>query len=187
MSSGLDADTDNSDSPGHAVHWVAENNWVEHALNLPMAFNSGEKWVYNDICAMLTGAIIQEVSGKNLAEFAEEHLFTPLGIKEYYWYTGPNNRTGAMGNLYITVLDFAKIGWLVSNKGKWNGQQIISEKWISEISKKHLDLSAIGSFARLLWIYVVWEGKRNKRVKNMRIYMPLEMEGINYLLFQKKI
>lgn len=147
MSSGLDADTYNMDSPGNGIHWLAENNWVEYALNLPMTFESGEKWMYNDICAMLTGAIVQEASGKNLSEFAKEHLFDPLGIKEYYWYTGPNNRTGAMGNLYISTLDFAKIGSVILNKGKWNGRQIISEKWINEIFEKKLDISNVDPFA----------------------------------------
>ena len=141
MSSGLDADTDDSDSPGNVGNWVAGDDWVASVLNLPMAFESGERYVYNDACAMLTGAIVQEVSGKKLSDFAEEYLFDPLGIKEYYWYTGPKDITCGMGNLYISTLDFAKIGQLVLNKGNWQGEQLISEKWIEEISKKRIKIT----------------------------------------------
>ena len=142
MSSGLAADTDDLNSPGNWLHMMGSDDWLDVALNLPMAFESGTEWVYNDACALLTGAIIQQVSGKSLAEFAEEHLFTPLGIREWHWYKGPNNVTGAMGNLYLTSLDFAKIGYVVLNEGKWDGKQIVSASWIDEMLSKHLDISS---------------------------------------------
>ena len=145
MSSGFDADTDNSDSPGFVGHWIMEDNWVEFALNLPMAFESGTKWVYTDVCAMLCSAIIQKVSGQPMDEFAKEHLFKPLGIREYYWYRNAKNITGGMGNLYISNYDFAKLGLLVLNQGKWGEQQVISADWIDQISTKRLNLSEDGS------------------------------------------
>ena len=140
MSSGMDADSDDANSPGNAGQWMGGDDWMKYALNVPMKFEPGSRWVYNDICAMLTGAIIEEVTGKKLADFAEEYLFDPLGIEEYYWYTGPQNRTGAAGNLYLSTFDFAKFGLLVLNKGKYNGQQVISEKWIGEILQPRIDL-----------------------------------------------
>ena len=94
MSSGLAADDDDSNSPGNTANWLNESNWVNFAIALPMIFKPGEKYVYNDVCPMLIGAIIEEASGKKLADFAKENLFTPLNIREVYWYTAPNGRTG---------------------------------------------------------------------------------------------
>lgn len=37
-------------------------------------------------------------------------------------------------HMYISARDIAKIGQLMLNKGKWNGKQIISEKWIEKIT-----------------------------------------------------
>jgi len=147
MSSGLDADTDDINSKGSAINWLAEEDWLRLVLEIPMKFKSGEKWVYNDACAMLSSAIIQKVSGKTMAEFAEEHLFTPLDIKEYYWYASQKGITAGMGNLYISNLDFAKLGLLVLNKGKWKDTQIISTNWIKEMLTKRLDISKIDPFA----------------------------------------
>ena len=52
-----------------------------------------------------------------------------------------------MGNLYISALDFAKLGQLVINKGEWQGKRIISAAWINEISKKRFDISKEDPFA----------------------------------------
>lgn len=152
MSSGLDADTDNWESPGNAGQWIAREDWLPYLLNLPMAFNSGERWVYNDASAVLTGAIIEEVSGMNLAEFAENYLFGPLGIKEYYWYSNANGRTGGAGNLYISALDFAKIGLLLVNEGTWQGERLLSEAYIAELSTEHIYDPNNGSYGYLWYI-----------------------------------
>ncbi|MFK7972756.1 MAG: serine hydrolase domain-containing protein [Bacteroidia bacterium] len=148
MSSGLDADVFDEESPGNAINWVAKDDWVAHVLSLSMKFEPGEKWVYNDACAMLIGAVIEEKSGMKLADFAKEHLFDPLGITEYYWYSGAGNRTGPMGNLYLSALDFAKIGAVVLHKGRWKEKQVVSESWIAEITQPRLDIEAQNPFAK---------------------------------------
>lgn len=147
MSSGLSADDNDHNSPGGTGNWLTNDNWVNFAIALPMLFTPGEKYVYNDVCPMLVGAIIEEASGKKLSDFARDNLFTPLGIREYYWYTAPDGRTGPMGNLYISALDFAKLGQLVINKGQWYGKKIISSTWINEISTKRFDISKEDPFA----------------------------------------
>lgn len=187
MSSGMDSDTDDINSPGNWVNWGPQDNWVEIALNVPMKFDSGEKWVYNDICAMLCSAIIQKASGKPLDEFAKEHLFEPLGIREYYWYRNAQNITGGMGNLYITNLDFAKIGLLVLNKGKWKNQQIISANWIEEISTKRLDLPDLGPFANS-YGYFWWIGQKNIHGKDYEYFFASGNGGNKlYIIPQENI
>ena len=148
MSSGLNADDNDMDSPGNTGNWLLKENWVNYAISLPMIFKPGQRYVYNDVCPMLVGAIIEEASGMKLSDFAKENLFTPLGIREYYWYTAPNGRTGPMGNLYITALDFAKIGQLVINKGQWQGKRIVSSDWIDAIYKTRTDISKEDPYAQ---------------------------------------
>jgi len=72
-------------------------------MSLPMTSAPGDKYVYSDVCPMLIVAIIEERSGMKLSEFAKNNLFEPLGIREFYWYTAPNESTGPMGNLYLSV------------------------------------------------------------------------------------
>jgi CubicO group peptidase (beta-lactamase class C family) len=133
MASGLDADSDDFDTPGNVGHFIRMDNWKEYILSIPLANTPGEKWVYADINAILVGAIIEEQSGMSLRDFAKKYVFNPLGIQQYYWFTNASNQTGAAGNLYLSTLDFAKLGVLVANKGKWGEQQIVKAEYIERL------------------------------------------------------
>lgn len=154
MSSGLDADTDDSRTVGQAGNWIAMDDWKEYLLNVPLTENPGKRWVYADIHALLVGMAIEEASGMSLRDYAKEKLFGPLGIEQLYWYTNASNQTGAAGNLYISTLDFAKLGLLIVNEGKWGGKQLIHPEFIKElISHEKFDLSkrSLGDSYGMLW------------------------------------
>ncbi len=133
MSSGLDADSDDGQTPGNAGQWIARDEWVEYILSIPLAEEPGTRWVYADINAALIGAIIEEKSGMSLKDFAKKNVFDPLDIKEFYWFTNAANQTVAAGNLYLSTLDFAKLGVLVTNKGKWGNEQIVQADYIEKL------------------------------------------------------
>lgn len=133
MSSGLDADSDDASSIGQAGNWIAKDDWKEYLLNVPLKSTPGEKFVYADINPLLIGLAIEEASGMSLKEYAQEKLFKPLGIHQFYWYTNTAHQTGAAGNLYISALDFAKLGTLVTNEGRYGDQQVIEPEYIDLI------------------------------------------------------
>lgn len=49
--------------------------------NQPMEFAPGERWKYNNSGYILLGAVIEKASGKSYAQFLEDHIFGPLGMK----------------------------------------------------------------------------------------------------------
>lgn len=155
MSSGLDADTNDMETTGHSVHWMSKPDWKPYLLSVSLTGKPGEKWSYADIHAVLIGAIIEETSGMSLKDFAREKLFKPLGIEQFYWYTNSSNQTGAAGNLYISAVDFAKLGLLVSNTGKWKDTQLIESDYMKElVESRTLDVShemGKGTFYGMLW------------------------------------
>ena len=142
MASGLDADSEDGETPGNAGQWMAREEWTQYLLGIPLAEEPGTRWVYADINAALIGAIIEEQSGMSLKDYAAEKVFETLGIKEYYWYTNAANQTAAAGNLYISTLDFAKLGVLVAADGKWGEKRIIDASYIERLKqRKVFDLS----------------------------------------------
>ncbi|MEM6377883.1 MAG: serine hydrolase, partial [Bacteroidota bacterium] len=155
MVSGLDADSDNTETPGNAYNWIAKDNWKDYILQVKSVRKPGEKWVYADIHPVLISLIIEEITGKSLKEYAQEKLFAPIGITEVYWYTNANKQTGAAGNLYFSTVDFAKLGVLVLNEGQWQGKQIIDRNFAQQIlHEKNYQLPEEWSFADsygLLW------------------------------------
>ncbi len=161
MSSGLDADADDGNTPGNAGQWITRDEWLSYILGVSLAGSPGEKWVYADINAALIGAIIEEKSGMSLSDFAKEKVFGPLGIKEYYWYTNAANQTTAAGNFYLSTLDFAKFGVLVANGGKWGDQQIVQAAYIERLLNHKVfhisDANPLADNYGMLW----YKSKRN--------------------------
>ncbi len=181
MSSGLDADTDDSGTVGFAGNWIAMDNWKEYILNVPMNSKPGEKWVYADIHAILIGLVIEKVSGMSLRDFARERLFGPLDITQVYWYTNASNQTGAAGNLYLSTLDFAKLGLLVVGDGRWNGVQIMDSDFTKElITHKKFDLS--NSFPLADTYGFLWYKTTRTFGANEFEYLFASGNGGNYLI-----
>ncbi len=180
MSSGLDADSDNPGTIGHAVNWVAKDDWKAFLLQVPLIDEPGERWVYADINALLIGVVIEETSGQSLSDFAQEKLFDPLGIKQYYWYTTAANQTGAAGNLYLTTLDFAKLGTLLVNEGKWKNKQLIELDYIQELSIEAFDLSTNNPFADTYGMF--WYKSRRTFGNKTVNYLFASGNGGNHLV-----
>jgi CubicO group peptidase (beta-lactamase class C family) len=82
---------------------------------------------------MIIAGIIEKASKMRLDRFAEKYLFNPLGIDDYRWIKDLTGFCHAGGGLHIKPADMMKIGLLVMNQGRWNNEQIISEKWISKV------------------------------------------------------
>ncbi|MEM9821436.1 MAG: serine hydrolase [Bacteroidota bacterium] len=181
MSSGLDADSDNWETPGNAGQWIAKDEWLTYLLGIPLVKAPGTRWVYADINAALIGAIIEERSGMSLRDFAKEKVFGPLGITEYYWFTNAANQTVAAGNLYLSTLDFAKLGTLVANKGKWGDQQIVQTDYVERLLQhKVFELSDYNPLAdqyAMLW----YKSKRNFGTKTVD-YLWASGNGGNHLV-----
>lgn len=187
MSSGLDADTDNSKTIGHEVNWIARTDWKGYLLRIPLIAKPGKNWVYTDVNPLLIAAVIEETSGMSLRDYAKKNLFGPLGIEQFYWYTNAANQTGAAGNLYLSTLDFAKLGVLLVNEGSWRGKQLIDPGYIKKFSEETFDISADNPFADfygMLW----YKARRNFGGKSYH-YLFASGNGGNHLVLvpDKKI
>ncbi|SEL99076.1 serine hydrolase domain-containing protein [Parapedobacter koreensis] len=181
MVSGLDADSDNPETPGSEGKWVAKDEWVSYLLSIPLSSKPGEKWVYADINAVLIGAIIEEKSGMSLRDYARQKVFDPLEIKEFYWYTNAANQTGAAGNLYISTLDFAKLGLLVANKGKWGDRQLADYNYMNRLLVEHS--TAIGDYNPLADGYgMLWYRSKRKFGTKEVNYLWASGNGGNHLV-----
>ncbi|MEL6559242.1 MAG: serine hydrolase [Bacteroidota bacterium] len=181
MVSGLDADSDDSDTPGSAGNWIAKDEWLHYLLSIPLARNPETKWIYADINAVLIGAIIEEQTGMSLKDFAKQYVFDPLEIKEFYWYTNAANQTGGAGNLYISSLDFAKLGYLIAREGKWGSQQIVNADYVRRLIKENSD--AIGDYNPLADGYgMLWYKSKRKFGTKEVDYLWASDNGGNHLV-----
>ena len=80
--------------PGYMTTEVRKDVTVDELIDvfkdLPVEFAPGDQWKYNNSGYILLGAIIEKASGKSYAEFIQENIFDPLGMKNSYY--GSNSR-----------------------------------------------------------------------------------------------
>ena len=106
----------------------------EHA---PGSFNR-----YNSMDAQVLGMILRRTTGKTEAAYLEEKLWSPLGMEsDAYWVTDDKGVEFAAGGLSATLRDFAKLGRLYLDDGRWNGAQIVPVEVPGVIG-----VSAVGNF-----------------------------------------
>lgn len=181
MVSGLDADSDNPKSMGSEGKWIGRDEWLSYLLSVPLLEEPGKKWVYADINAVLIGAIIEERSGMSLRDYAKQRLFEPLEIREFYWYTNAANQTGGAGNLYISTLDFAKLGLLVANKGKWGSRQIADYDYMIRLLSE--ESAPIGDYNPLADGYGMFWYRTKRVIGSQEIsYLWASGNGGNHLV-----
>jgi CubicO group peptidase (beta-lactamase class C family) len=123
----------------------ASPDWSQFVLDLPMTTEPGARYVYCSPNVHLLSAIIQETTGMSALEFAQEHLFGPLGVSDVFWPSDPQGNNWGWGDLKLAPHDMAKLGYLFLNKGLWDGQQVVSAAWVKAATSG-------GSYGYLWWL-----------------------------------
>jgi CubicO group peptidase (beta-lactamase class C family) len=119
---------DSPDNPDTGIE--LSDDWAQYVLDFPMAAPPGTSFQYNSGATQLIGAMLREATGVELAEYARRHLFRKLGIDRFYWKQTPSGASDALGGLYLTAEDLARIGQLMLDDGQWNGASVVSADWV---------------------------------------------------------
>ena len=125
---------------------------IQYVLDLPMAFEPGSRFEYTNGVSHLLSCLITEKTGISAAEYAEEHLFGPLGITNYEWRTDDAGRNWGYSSLYLRPRDMAKIGYLFLNDGEWDGEQLVSKGWVREATRHRIDANLWDGYGYQWWV-----------------------------------
>ncbi|WP_231480231.1 serine hydrolase [Prevotella sp. P6B4] len=118
---------------------TSDQDWVTAFLAHPVVHKPGTFYLYNSMGTYMLSAIVQKVTGEKVVDYLTPRLFEPLHIDKPHWDESPQGiNTGGWG-LYLKTEDLAKMGQLILQKGLWNGRQLVSADWISEMSKKQVE------------------------------------------------
>ena len=117
---------------------VSGNDWLGSFLNASVNGKPGTEFQYNSLNTYVLSAIVTKRTGETLTEYLTPRLFGPLGITKYYWETCPKGITKGGWGLFLCAEDMAKLGQMYLQRGKWNGQQLVSEYWIEISTARHL-------------------------------------------------
>jgi CubicO group peptidase (beta-lactamase class C family) len=138
---------------------------VERIAKAPLIHQPGTTWEYS-MAVDILGRVVEAASGKRLAVFLDERLFTPLKMVDTsFWLTAPKmsrlaqplpvdpasgqkvsvldvsaepgNDSGGAGAL-STAPDYLRFGQMLMNGGELDGMRVLSRSTIKLMTSDHL-------------------------------------------------
>ncbi len=93
--------------------------------------DESQTYLYGNFNPMLVMTVIDAVVPGSAEEFIKNEVLDKLGISNYSWDTHPSGLPQAGWMVSMTSRDMLKIGSLVLNEGKWNGEQLIPAEYLA--------------------------------------------------------
>ena len=108
------------------------NDIVENTLKYKVVSQPGKEFLYLSGNSLLLGYIVTIATGKTLSDYASEKLWIPLGAEHpAYWSL---DHEGGMEKSYCcfnsNARDFARLGQLYLDSGKWAGKQLAPKEYV---------------------------------------------------------
>lgn len=98
----------------------------------------GSTFDYASINTQALGMLVERVTGQPIAAYLEARLWQPLGMQdEARWLTDLYGNALAFWGLNATARDFARLGMLYAQNGRFDGQQILTPAAIARATTAH--------------------------------------------------
>ncbi len=111
---------------------------VRGFLLIPPDREPGTVFAYSQPCTYTLASIIQRNAGMPLTRYLRPRLLDPLGIGHVGWHTFPPGREQGFSGLHARTEDIAKLGLLYLQRGRWEGTQLIDERWVAEATSQQV-------------------------------------------------
>lgn len=110
-------------------------DWTKYVLSMPLLSDPGVRITKNTGTGMILAKIYQNILGDYpLIFYMQDNFLTPLEINHFIWEPDSKGILNGVDGLYISNLDWAKIGYLVANEGRWvNKERILSRDWVLDL------------------------------------------------------
>jgi CubicO group peptidase (beta-lactamase class C family) len=105
------------------------------ALRQQMTETPGSRFSYQSGNTQLLGMVLGRAVNMNLSAYASAKLWKPLGAeKDALWSLDhENGQEKAFCCINASARDFARIGQLILQKGKWHDEQLLNSNYIDEM------------------------------------------------------
>ena len=121
------------------VYMAADGDWVKAFLAHPVEKDPGTWFVYNTGATYMLSAIVEKRTGEKLMDYLGRKLFKPTGIASAWTTTCPKGIACGGYGMNMTVRDLATFGQFCLQKGRWNGEQLLSEDWMTLMTSKQTE------------------------------------------------
>lgn len=139
MTSGLDFNENYFNPFGDVATFYYGTNLRKEIRKMKLKTEPGKQFEYVSGNTQLLGLILERaLENKSVTEYLEEKIWKPLEMEFEASWSLDRKKEGLEKTfccINARARDYAKIGRLYLNKGKWNGKQIVSEDWVKQSTK----------------------------------------------------
>ncbi len=125
--------------------WINSKSPLKYVLDKPIENPPGTSWEYSTGIIHLLSVILSEASGMSTLEFANKHLFQPLGIEKVKWQLLNDGHYHGGSRLQLKPRDMIKFGLLYLNGGMFDGKRIVSKAFIKDATSQQEPEGFFGS------------------------------------------
>jgi CubicO group peptidase (beta-lactamase class C family) len=109
---------------------------IEASIQALFPVNGKPHPAVNFAANFLLAEIIRRVSSKSVFEFADTYLFTPMSITTIRDIKEKGGLMDPFMGFELRTLDLAKFGYMIMNRGIWEGNQVIPVDWAANIREE---------------------------------------------------
>ena len=146
MSSCLDCNDWDEDSPGNEELMYPQEDWLGFVLGLPLRDERTFSYCTAGVVALGIG--LERAVGESLSAFAQRELFDPLGIDRAEWQHTPLGQASNAGGLLLTSRGLLSLGDLYLR----GGGGLVSPAWVAESLQPHARVNDEIEYGYLWWL-----------------------------------
>jgi CubicO group peptidase (beta-lactamase class C family) len=118
------------------------NNLEKIVTGMKQIEEPGINFIYQSGVTQLLAFILEKATGENISSFVSRKIWTPIQAEENALWS-LDHKEGvekAYCCFNSNARDFARLGQLVLNVGKWNGKQVIPQQYLTDATTACNDL-----------------------------------------------
>ena len=152
MRSGIGYNNYGIDGDDSQIMQGIPDSYLRFILGKQLLFTPGEEFDYKDSDPQLLATILERATGRKLDEWADDVLFSHIGLRNYRWLGYRDGSTYGSFGIMTTPREMAKITQLVLNGGIWRGTRIVSKAWVEDMTAPLVD-AGDKAFGYQWWSY----------------------------------
>ena len=115
----------------------------------------GEYFEYNNYNPLLIGMILERATGMSVSRYLQQKLWKPMGMEADGSWSLDSTQSGfekMESGVNARAHDFAKFGMLFAREGNWEGEQLISRRWIDESTRADTSTDPSQDYQYFWWV-----------------------------------
>lgn len=151
-------------------------DYGERILKLPQMKTPGKGFTYITPSTYLLSQVLESATKQSLKEYFYTKLIKPMQVGKIHMAT-INGKLNFGDGIFLSTRDAAKLGQLVLNEGSWNGNQLVSSRYINRMLSPVFSVTAFDPEYRTYYGHHWWIFERLFNGERIAIFAAIGNGG----------